>query len=338
MIKKPVLTLMCLFSAFLADASTLDAYGSLTSRTILMPYLPPSTTAALPSELPPDKALAVEQIEAALSKAGVAIVQDGPSFTRLFPDSKAWRDLMTNAPLRGAQLHLTNDAQLAPGSILFMSADTTTVLGLYSALKQRTILRPANFPTPPMDLKTQCGLSKEEAVYALETLLVMHGLCAVDDGGQLVQIIPLESRALVKTGAPKRDPAENLFDPNKVPSVGNSTPQLMTKTQRDLERWREAFYTFIHYKDPRRRPAKLLLEFYAKLTDKTVVSTIGLEDTSVWFHVTTPLTRSEMLYAIETTFKLNRLAIKTEDDGKIRLSTIAEPGKADPSHSPKPNQ
>jgi hypothetical protein len=44
----------------------------------------------------------------------------------------------------------------------------------------------------------------------------------------------------------------------------------------------------------------------------------------IWFRVETPLTKSELLYAIETTFTLNNLAIIPVDDQRIRLGHISE--------------
>ena len=45
---------------------------------------------------------------------------------------------------------------------------------------------------------------------------------------------------------------------------------------------------------------------------------------SIWFHVNTPLSKSELLYAIETTFALNGFAIIPADDHSIRLGRPAQ--------------
>jgi hypothetical protein len=54
------------------------------------------------------------------------------------------------------------------------------------------------------------------------------------------------------------------------------------------------------------------------------VSSPKFDGTGIWFHVETPLTKAELLYAIETTFTLNNLAIIPVDEGKIRLGHISE--------------
>jgi hypothetical protein len=45
------------------------------------------------------------------------------------------------------------------------------------------------------------------------------------------------------------------------------------------------------------------------------------------FHVTTPLSKSELLYAIETTFALNMIAITQVGDDGLRLCPSMGPGK-----------
>ena len=47
-------------------------------------------------------------------------------------------------------------------------------------------------------------------------------------------------------------------------------------------------------------------------------------DRPIRFHVDTPLTKSELLYAIETTFTLNNLAIIPVDDRRIRLGLLMQ--------------
>jgi hypothetical protein len=48
------------------------------------------------------------------------------------------------------------------------------------------------------------------------------------------------------------------------------------------------------------------------------------ERASIWFHISTPLSKSELLYAIESTFALNGFAIIPVDDHSIRLGRPAQ--------------
>jgi hypothetical protein len=107
------------------------------------------------------------------------------------------------------------------------------------------------------------------------------------------------------------------------------TPQ--TKVERDLERWRKAFFEFMRLNGTRSSSAQRLLELYAGLADKTAEPSAKYESSPIWFHVTKPLSKSELLYAIETTFALNNLGISQAEDGKIRLSPSMDSGNSSKS-------
>jgi len=162
-------------------------------------------------------------------------------------------------------------------------------------------------------------LTREELVYALETVLALNGLGTVDDGQAFVQIVPIQLRSQVNPHAPGAEPGTKLFDPKKVPSMGYSQPRPQTKLERDLERWRKAFFEFMRLNETRNSSAQHLLELYADLTDKKAEPSKNYETSPIWFHVTTPLTKSELLYAIETTFALNNLEITGVEENRVRL-------------------
>jgi hypothetical protein len=115
-------------------------------------------------------------------------------------------------------------------------------------------------------------------------------------------------------------------------------PQPQTKLERDLERWRKAFSDFLRLNTTRNASMQRLLELYASLADKKAESSKDYETQLVWFHVTTPLSKSELLYAIETTFALNNLVITPVGKDAVRLGPNMEPGKdaGRPVASPEP--
>jgi hypothetical protein len=217
MTRKPGLTLLCLLVPLVASADLLDVYGDLTGKTLLMP----SALARLPepmiADLPADRTNAIPRIERALAEQGLEVVQDGPHFVRVF--RKEARESLTNAPLRGAELARAKGAEtMPPGMIDFTAADWRQVLDIYAQMRGRTILRPATLPGPVIHLKTKGALSREEVLYAIETVLALNGISVVDDGAKFVQVLPMPQRA--QTRAPKPEPGARLFDPNKVPSIG----------------------------------------------------------------------------------------------------------------------
>jgi hypothetical protein len=323
----------------LASAAALETYGELVGKTILAPSALLSSLDSIMSEPPPDKTNAIAFFESELSKKNISVIQDGPSFVRLLRTGE-WEAGLSNAPILGAQLRASPSKELIPaGAVNFPGTDLMQVLDIYAALKNRTILRTRFLPSPLVRLNTQCALTKEEVVYALETVLALDGISTVDDGQAFVQIVPIQLRSQVNTHAPKPEPGTRLFNPKKVPTMGDwDTPRPQTKLERDLERWRKAFSDFLGLNRTPNSSMQRLLELYASLTDKKAEPSKDYETQPIWFHVTTPLSKSELLYAIETTFALNNLAITPVGEDAIRLGPNMKPGR-DPGRrnaSPEP--
>jgi hypothetical protein len=107
----------------------------------------------------------------------------------------------------------------------------------------------------------------------------------------------------VKANAPKPEPGAKLLEPEKVPALGFA---LIPSPQTEADR----------------NAAQRLLEFYADLAGKTAVPEPKYERASIWFHITTPLSKSDLLYAIETTFALDGFAIIPVDDHSMRLGRL----------------
>jgi hypothetical protein len=436
-----ILAFICLLAPLVAGAEALEVYGRLTGKTVLAPAALP----ALPDSIVPDSLAdtnkAIAAIEAALAEKDLEVVYDGPHFVRVFP--KGSRDSITNAPLRGAELAPAKSQEgasqgqhpLPEGMIDFYGADLLQVLDIYGMLRNRTILRPAILPAPVIRLKTAGGLTCEEGLYAVETVLALNGISIVDDGPKFVQVVatpqraqvttrspepeagarmipdgaidfrgagleqvlsvyaamrqrtilraatlpapmvvlksqteltqveaiyaittvcelngismvddgekfvqvvPMAQRPLVKTGAPKAEPYAKLFDPKKAPSTDAPSPKVVAappKPLTDLERIeqefeqlksRKALYEFMQTPDPHKRSPQRLLELYARLANKTAVASTNFDRVPIVFRLETPLTQSELLYAIETTITLNGMAIIPVDDRSIRLGWLRE--------------
>ena len=339
-ITKATLTFICLLAPLLVRASPLDVYGNLLQKTVLMPSAMPYLPEAITADLPTEKTNAIAWIESELSKRGIAVVQDGPHFVLVVPEHL--RGFLTNVAPYVAE-PATSKSQLAMpgGAIDFAGADLGQVLPIYAALSQGTILRPMTLPSPVVRLKSNCPLSLEEAVYAMSTILALNGIAVVEDGERFVQVVPMAQRAHVRTRAPKPEPGARLFDPKKVPSTGvTDFPRPLTEMERieqEYERLRIEFYHFIHYKGPPERPAKRLLEFYASLAGKTAEASRNFDTLPIWFHIETPVSKADLLYAIETTFALNSLAIVHLDEQRIRVGHISEQGKGTGKQDANPN-
>jgi len=322
----------CCLAPILAVADTLDIYQDLTGKTVLMSSVVQPPPLSLVPDPVRDRTNAITTIERWLEEKGIEVVTDGPHFVRLFP--KAAASLATNAPLRGAQFVLGEAQNSGPGMIDFTGADLNQVLEIYADMRQRTILRPVTLPAPSIRLRTLGGLSLAEGAYALETVLALNGISVVDDGPKFIQVVPTPQR--VVPHAPKPEPDARVFNPRRVPETGINRITVPPRPRNEVEqleqafeRLRQAFYEYLNPAKPGRAPVERLLALYARLTDKTVVVTQRSSQfygIPVRFQVTTPLTKAELIYAIETTFASNNLAIVPVGEDKVRVGHISELG------------
>jgi hypothetical protein len=328
--KRSFLALMVLLWPLFVSAQSnwggdvVDVYQKLTGKTVLRPsnlYFDASILAGLPA----DKTNAASMIESNFVARGYTVVQDGPHFVWIYNKMDT---SFEGLPLRGAELleaekaGQSKNAKISSGgSMNFGQAALDQVLAIYASLSQRTVLRPTSLAMANLSLKTAGPLTREEAVYALETVVAMNGVAMVQDGDQFVQAVPFYNRQKVAARAPKRDPSAALLDPNKLPAVGPPSAQKAPKTEvdRDLEKLRTAFYEFINYSDPPVGSAARLSHFYARLADKSATTSTNLASTMINLRVTQPMTKSELLYAVETTFSLNGMTVVTNDDGTLGL-------------------
>ncbi len=298
----------------------INVYAELTGKTVLMaPGLPVPALSNF-SELPSETKSATTVIEQEFSKAGIHVISDGPHFVRLMREDQ--QKTQSGPPLRGIELAASKHGEVMHrGYINFPAVMSDDVLRVYAELAQRTVLRPAVLPGGIVRLRTTCALTREETAYALATVLTLNNLAIVEDGENFLQVVPSFQRERANTHAPKRDKRENLFDPKKLPSMGSLAEQGPgTKWDRDFDRVRKAFYKYIHHPEPRKRSLQQLLELYADLIDKKAEGVpSSLEWLPVTFHIVAPLTKSELLYAIQTTFSLNNLALVSVDANTIRL-------------------
>lgn len=329
MISKQLLALFCFFAAISSRADLLDLYANLTGKTVLMSSALRLAPDNALSDVPSDKSTAIAKIENELSEQGIAVLQDGPHFVIVFPERQ--RNFLTNAPLRGAALAAqTSPETMRAGAVNFINTELGQVLAIYSDISRRTILRPFVLPAPTVRLKSTCPLSRAEVVYALATVFALNGIAVVEDGEKFAQVVATAQRSLVTLRAPRPEPTAKLLDPNQVMATGNfDLPHPVSQMERDLERWRKALYEFLHYQGAPDRSAQRLLALYASLAGKTAELSNAFDGIPIWFHVNTPISKSELMYAIETTFHLNRLALVEADDQRVRLER-SDSGNAGP--------
>ena len=153
-------------------------YGELTKRTVL---IHPSAL-QLKLTLPPgtNQADTIQLIESALAEQQFVVVPDGEKFVMI-----AGKDhdsgLVPKSSAIPKQGTTTSNAQMFPkGSIHYQAAHTSQVLPIYAEILGKKLDRSAPLPrgTPSyIFLITTTALTKEEIIYAMDTLLVTGSHC-----------------------------------------------------------------------------------------------------------------------------------------------------------------
>ena len=132
-----------------------------------------------------DRTNGVQVLKDALEKKQIALVPDGDRFLWVMPQAQ-----LSKFTPRAAQLPKTNTMMVPSGSIVFEAAHLLSVLTIYadyrgSSLDQNSLLSGPDF-RKDVFLIMQTPLTKEECLYAMETVIGWHGIKLVPtEAGQL---------------------------------------------------------------------------------------------------------------------------------------------------------
>jgi hypothetical protein len=291
----------------------LDLYAAMTHKTVLHGHLP-----RLPDSLLPKMLAGTNEATAALmeelSKLGYNLVPNGEKFVQILPVSEGTK--LRSAP-RFHNAGATNDVSIANQTLDFPTVDLNTFLSVYTPIIGRTVLRPATLPMAIISFRTATPLTHEELNYAMGVMLSLNGIAVMEDGTKFAWIVPASDLGLVHAHAPKPEPGAELIPPDQVPKVAVSVSVSSP--------------TFL-----RMHPAESggdgvpdaglgdLVGFYAKISGKAAQPSGRHSTQQVLFEARTPLTKAELLYAIDSTLALNNLAIVPVDDKTIRLGWVSE--------------
>jgi hypothetical protein len=292
----------------------LRIYADLTGRTVLrpgpLPQLPDSFISELTAESA-NRTNAVALIEGELNKVDVEVIRDGNLFVWVLP--AGW----SNSPVASALRRVprpppsssppAGSRELVPaGMIDFRNTLLDQVLAVYSDFRSRTILRSAALPHSVIRCRTQSSLTRDEVVYALNVLLILNGVEAVDDGEKFVQIVPFRQVSRIQLKAPTADSGAAVVDPEKIPVFGF------------VVRRPEPLTTRAPFVDN-------LVAFYAELTERKALPSDQFGKLPITFRINNLLTKPELLYAIETTMALNGLAIVSVGEDSVCAERLPEP-------------
>jgi hypothetical protein len=172
----------------------LQLFAQFTNRTLLRwPHLQASVFSL--RAVAQDRADAARILEKALLAEDLSIIPDGEKFLMIVPKSKATMvkphapsarssaGSETNTPAASPGTGNTGEEPLLPGMIDFRNADLAQVVDIYAMMLHRQFDHSKRLPVSgTICLTTQTSLTKEEGVYALETLLLWSGLKMVQVG------------------------------------------------------------------------------------------------------------------------------------------------------------
>jgi hypothetical protein len=177
-------------------ATMLKLFAALSGRTVLQhPTLPALKFTVKHSTT--NRAEAAQILKDALTEKQITVVPDGEKFVLIAPKSQA-----ANLNPHSAQLPTTStnsaSIELIPaGSITFHGALTAQVLAIYAEFRGDKLDR--NSPLPPragstISLTMETALTKEECLYAMETLLNWNGITLAPAGDGLVKAVPISPK------------------------------------------------------------------------------------------------------------------------------------------------
>jgi len=143
-----------------------------------------------------NEAGAIGDLEKAFAEREITLVPDGEKFIMIAPNfvASALQPRSTRAKPNDSNGDQHHEEMLPPGTIDFRGADSYQVLELYGMLVGHNLDRKSRLP--PHDFsdyffKSQTPFSKTESIYALETMLSLHGLNVITQSdGSITGVLP----------------------------------------------------------------------------------------------------------------------------------------------------
>jgi hypothetical protein len=177
-----------------ADIQTiLRLFGEFSGRTVLQhPELPAVKFTLLGPVT--NRTEAAQILKAALEEKQIAIVSDGEKFALIAPRSQVSTLNPRSAQLPAPSPNSAGAPLIPAGSLNFQGALPAQVLPIYAEFRGDKLDRSS--PLPPtlgskIFLRMETALTKEECLYALETLINWSGLKLVPAGNGLVKAAPV---------------------------------------------------------------------------------------------------------------------------------------------------
>ena len=186
-------------------------------------------------------------------------------------------------------------------TVLLRNAELAQTLDIYGELKHRTILRPPNLAAQTVSFSTQAPTAAE-ASKALEAAILERGIAVIPDGDKFVMLVPAFMAKGVTSGAAeaRKEHAPDLAGkPNDIIPTGSIIFSPCDVNQ--------------------------VLPIYGELIGRKYkpdrAGSFGL----IYFRNTVPLTKDELIYALNTLLAWNNVALVFNDDKTFTAVSAASP-------------
>ena len=261
-----------------------DVYASLTGKTL---HNHATAISFRPNnfDLPTEDQRLTPGLKANLPQ-GIAVIHDGPHFINLFPEKQ--RAFLTTTCASRPEIAVMKSGFYPSGTINFRR-ESGAVLSIYPPC-------PADAPAPVrvtsgvVRLKTTCPPTRDEALYAISTVLALNGVTAPARTAKIHPGRAMVQRNMVVARAPKPDPPQSPGSQQVRPQARCLGSLL---GNRGIERWRKALYDSFTT-----RFCRLLLNVCWRsmpVWPAKAEPSNQFDGMPIWFHIDTPLTKSELI-------------------------------------------
>ncbi|HEX5219083.1 MAG TPA: hypothetical protein VFZ59_05900 [Verrucomicrobiae bacterium] len=162
--------------------TVLDLFSVFSDRTLLQHPLLPNVRFSLATTAT-NRSEAAQVLKSALSGKQIAVVPDGSKFLLVASEERVTNLNPHSATFTTTNLGVEKTELLPPGSINFTSAPLWSVLMIYSDFSGGKLdVTGPSLPDGKVFLKMQTALTREECLYAFETLVGWHGVKLVPTG------------------------------------------------------------------------------------------------------------------------------------------------------------
>ena len=163
----------------------LRTYGEISKRTILQPAAMPVLLISV-SNAGTDTKEAIRALEKALAEKGIVTIPDGDKFVMMVPKAMAGKVKPRAKEIKSSGSN-GSAVIVQPKEILFMAATSDQVIAIYAEFAGRKLDRSEGLPPArTISFQNVTPLTRDEALYAFDTLLDWSGIKLVPGEGDLL--------------------------------------------------------------------------------------------------------------------------------------------------------